>query len=140
MSEIRPVLSDDHFLELAKKLERLPPAELIKRLVHDCVVAGIEFALTHDVDDMLDRRAELADEIADQVDSTIGELMDEGVMWMPDALIYKRLASFTWEDVDLLRDEYESEYSGTNVPAGQHLLDLADRIESLLPPRETPHP
>lgn len=45
---------------------------------------------------------------------------------------------FTWEDVDLLREEARSEYA---IPdgmgfTGQELLDLADRIAALLPPRD----
>ena len=41
---------------------------------------------------------------------------------------------FTWEDVDLLREEYQNEYSGTSL--GGELLNLADRIAALLPPRD----
>lgn len=41
---------------------------------------------------------------------------------------------FTREDVALLRQEAEDEWNGEDLPTGQALLRLADRIEALLPP------
>jgi hypothetical protein len=60
------------------------------------------------------------------------------VVWHLDELkvnIHGQEFGFTREDVKRLRQEWEDEWSGVSEPNnGTFMLDLADRIEALLPP------
>lgn len=52
-------------------------------------------------------------------------------------LLHGQPFGFTWEDVDTLRYEAESEWLGVSSPnPGDILSSIADRIGALLPPRE----
>jgi hypothetical protein len=60
------------------------------------------------------------------------------VVVVANGLTVAGVAGFTWEDVDLLREAAISLYSWGQAEDFENtpLTDLADRIESLLPPRE----